>query len=225
MILPHLRNHRKPILSKYQSTATGREQARTSKKQVEGYFGEDCADAFELRFADNGPGIPRAVGQRIFEPQLSRKEGGRGMGLTIGSGIGDITSSFSQKMTVLGPSNKTEACRTCPCVATSRDGRLCGFRCTYSGSRSAHGTYSCRRPFAGNGFKATPCRKPTAAKKKAPRQPDRVSPPVGCGTSLEDSASSQGPSAHHGGGSHTYLSGSMHSGPSFRTLFTNVETG
>jgi C4-dicarboxylate-specific signal transduction histidine kinase len=40
-------------------------------------------DVFELLFADNGPGIPRGVGDRIFEPLFSRKEGGRGMGLTI----------------------------------------------------------------------------------------------------------------------------------------------
>jgi signal transduction histidine kinase len=36
-----------------------------------------------LVFADNGPGIPAGVGDRIFEPLFSRKEGGRGMGLTI----------------------------------------------------------------------------------------------------------------------------------------------
>jgi signal transduction histidine kinase len=44
---------------------------------------QDFPDEFELLFADNGPGIPRGVGDGVFEPLFSRKEGGRGMGLTI----------------------------------------------------------------------------------------------------------------------------------------------
>jgi C4-dicarboxylate-specific signal transduction histidine kinase len=38
---------------------------------------------FELLFADNGPGIPRGMGDRIFQPLFSTREDGRGMGLTI----------------------------------------------------------------------------------------------------------------------------------------------
>ena len=37
----------------------------------------------EIVFSDNGPGIPVEIAGRIFEPLFSRKEGGRGMGLTI----------------------------------------------------------------------------------------------------------------------------------------------
>jgi signal transduction histidine kinase len=37
----------------------------------------------EVVFSDNGPGIPWEEGTTIFEPLFSRKEGGRGMGLTI----------------------------------------------------------------------------------------------------------------------------------------------
>jgi signal transduction histidine kinase len=40
-------------------------------------------DRFEIIFSDNGPGIGADVAGRIFEPLFSRKEGGRGMGLTI----------------------------------------------------------------------------------------------------------------------------------------------
>ncbi len=43
----------------------------------------DLAVQCELLFADNGPGIPPDAGERIFEPLFSRKESGRGMGLTI----------------------------------------------------------------------------------------------------------------------------------------------
>jgi C4-dicarboxylate-specific signal transduction histidine kinase len=34
-------------------------------------------------FSDNGPGVPAGIGDRIFEPLFTRKEGGRGMGLTV----------------------------------------------------------------------------------------------------------------------------------------------
>ena len=37
----------------------------------------------EIVFSDNGPGIPIEIAGRVFEPLFSRKEGGRGMGLTI----------------------------------------------------------------------------------------------------------------------------------------------
>ena len=37
----------------------------------------------EIVFSDNGPGIPPDCVGRVFDPLFSRKEGGRGMGLTI----------------------------------------------------------------------------------------------------------------------------------------------
>jgi hypothetical protein len=40
-------------------------------------------DHCEIVFADNGPGIPTEIVGRVFEPLFSRKESGRGMGLTI----------------------------------------------------------------------------------------------------------------------------------------------
>jgi signal transduction histidine kinase len=40
-------------------------------------------DSCEIVFSDNGPGIAEDIAGRIFEPLFSRKEGGRGMGLTI----------------------------------------------------------------------------------------------------------------------------------------------
>jgi signal transduction histidine kinase len=41
--------------------------------------GQNC----EIVFSDNGPGISADIAGRVFEPLFSRKEGGRGMGLTI----------------------------------------------------------------------------------------------------------------------------------------------
>lgn len=41
------------------------------------------ADHCEIIFSDNGPGIPPEFCLKIFSPLFSRKEGGRGMGLTI----------------------------------------------------------------------------------------------------------------------------------------------
>jgi signal transduction histidine kinase len=40
-------------------------------------------DRCELIFSDSGPGIPHELAEKVFEPLFSRKEGGRGMGLTI----------------------------------------------------------------------------------------------------------------------------------------------
>jgi len=42
-----------------------------------------AAENCEIVFSDNGPGIEVEIAGRIFEPLFSRKEGGRGMGLTI----------------------------------------------------------------------------------------------------------------------------------------------
>ncbi len=39
--------------------------------------------SFKLRVADDGPGIPELVRQRIFEPFFSTKEGGTGLGMSI----------------------------------------------------------------------------------------------------------------------------------------------
>jgi C4-dicarboxylate-specific signal transduction histidine kinase len=42
-----------------------------------------AGDHCEIVFSDNGPGISPDIAGRIFDPLYSRKEGGRGMGLTI----------------------------------------------------------------------------------------------------------------------------------------------
>lgn len=44
---------------------------------------EAAGDSCEIIYADNGPGIAADIAGRVFEPLFSRKEGGRGMGLTI----------------------------------------------------------------------------------------------------------------------------------------------
>jgi signal transduction histidine kinase len=41
------------------------------------------ADRVEIVFSDNGPGLPEDISARVFDPMFTRKEGGRGMGLTI----------------------------------------------------------------------------------------------------------------------------------------------
>jgi signal transduction histidine kinase len=40
-------------------------------------------DLCELVVADNGPGIPRRIASRVFDPLFSAREGGHGMGLAV----------------------------------------------------------------------------------------------------------------------------------------------
>ena len=39
--------------------------------------------AIEVCIIDNGPGIPPDIGERVFYPLVSGREGGTGLGLTI----------------------------------------------------------------------------------------------------------------------------------------------
>jgi len=39
--------------------------------------------ALALEIADDGPGIPEALQERIFNPLVSGREGGSGLGLTL----------------------------------------------------------------------------------------------------------------------------------------------
>jgi signal transduction histidine kinase len=41
----------------------------------------------EIVFSDNGPGIPKGLVSRVFDPMFSLKESGRGMGLTVAKGL------------------------------------------------------------------------------------------------------------------------------------------
>jgi two-component system nitrogen regulation sensor histidine kinase GlnL len=39
--------------------------------------------ALELHIQDNGPGVPESIRDRIFQPLVSGREGGTGLGLTL----------------------------------------------------------------------------------------------------------------------------------------------
>ena len=39
--------------------------------------------ALELRIRDNGPGVPAAIREHIFNPLVSGRDGGSGLGLTL----------------------------------------------------------------------------------------------------------------------------------------------
>ena len=42
-----------------------------------------CRLALDLRVIDNGPGVPEEIQQRVFEPLVSGREGGSGLGLAL----------------------------------------------------------------------------------------------------------------------------------------------
>jgi two-component system nitrogen regulation sensor histidine kinase GlnL len=43
--------------------------------------------ALELRVQDNGPGVPEPIRDRIFQPLVSGREGGSGLGLTLAQSL------------------------------------------------------------------------------------------------------------------------------------------
>lgn len=58
-----------------------------------------CADnQCEIIFSDSGPGIPCGLSTRVFDPGFSTREGGRGMGLTIGR---RLVESHGGKITLI----------------------------------------------------------------------------------------------------------------------------
>lgn len=62
--------------------APGREQVLLGVRQ-------DKQRGVEVEFQDNGPGIPRELGEQIFNPFFTTKKGGVGLGLSIVSKIVD----------------------------------------------------------------------------------------------------------------------------------------
>jgi signal transduction histidine kinase len=56
-------------------------------------------DKVEIVFSDNGPGIPSELTYRIFDPLFTRKEGGRGMGLTIARELVEAHGGHIQLLT------------------------------------------------------------------------------------------------------------------------------
>lgn len=59
---------------------------RTSEARIQILVGSK-ADSAELYFSDNGPGIPKSLASRVFDPMFSLKESGGGMGLTVAKGL------------------------------------------------------------------------------------------------------------------------------------------
>jgi signal transduction histidine kinase len=59
---------------------------RSKKREIKIVVSES-AGFCEILFSDSGPGVSPKIVEKIFEPGFSRKEGGRGMGLTIARNI------------------------------------------------------------------------------------------------------------------------------------------
>ncbi|HPG27420.1 MAG TPA: ATP-binding protein, partial [Myxococcota bacterium] len=60
------------------------EEARTQDATIRVGLGESLAgDAVWIRIEDNGPGVDVAASDRIFEPFVSTRTGGTGLGLAL----------------------------------------------------------------------------------------------------------------------------------------------
>ncbi|MBV8208537.1 MAG: PAS domain-containing sensor histidine kinase [Burkholderiaceae bacterium] len=58
-------------------------QIRTRISQPIALLGRPCRLALDLRVIDNGPGIPEELRERVFDPLVSGREGGSGLGLSL----------------------------------------------------------------------------------------------------------------------------------------------
>ena len=58
-------------------------QLRTRVAQQVTMLRRPCRLALDLRVIDNGPGIPEELKERVFDPLVSGREGGSGLGLTL----------------------------------------------------------------------------------------------------------------------------------------------
>jgi two-component system nitrogen regulation sensor histidine kinase GlnL len=58
-------------------------QLRTRVAQQGAILRRPCKLALDLRVIDNGPGIPEELKERVFDPLVSGREGGSGLGLSL----------------------------------------------------------------------------------------------------------------------------------------------
>jgi len=65
------------------ATADACVQLRTRVAQQVTVFRRPCKLALDLRVVDNGPGIPEEIKERVFDPLVSGREGGNGLGLSL----------------------------------------------------------------------------------------------------------------------------------------------
>ncbi len=79
-------------------------------------------DRCELIFSDNGPGVPHELAEKVFEPLFSRKEGGRGMGLTIAR---QMVEAHGGRMALVNDARRR--CTTFLVTLTRKRSRATGF--------------------------------------------------------------------------------------------------
>jgi two-component system sensor kinase FixL len=63
-------------------------------------------DMVEIIFQDTGPGVPEELRSKIFEPFISSKQGGTGLGLSVSYGI---VSAHGGSLDLV-PENRPGAC-------------------------------------------------------------------------------------------------------------------
>jgi signal transduction histidine kinase len=85
------------ILNAYDAMPSGGELQITARA---------ARDGVEILFQDTGPGVPSSESRNIFDPFVSTKEGGTGLGLTVSY---NIVTAHGGSLELL-PAHKPGAC-------------------------------------------------------------------------------------------------------------------
>ncbi|HYA65164.1 MAG TPA: nitrogen regulation protein NR(II) [Burkholderiaceae bacterium] len=95
--VPHLRGDREQLIQALLNVVRNAAQALTEQAMQDGarieirtriarqvtFARRHCRLALDLRVLDNGPGVPEEIRERVFDPLVSGREGGSGLGLAL----------------------------------------------------------------------------------------------------------------------------------------------
>jgi len=110
-------------------------QAKSARRKQTDSSADSCGDCVRLIVADNGPGIPTSVKNRIFDPFVTTKHQGRGVGLAI---VRTITHKYGGSIRISSaPGRGTRFTILFPCASDRANAEPAAPDVSTSGSANA----------------------------------------------------------------------------------------